>query len=81
MAENAAETRAIALFGMTLAQGLVATLEAKGILSQAQVDQLLAGVLASFENLPVQDEGAQHARQMIENIAAIVSQSRHNDAK
>jgi hypothetical protein len=70
MAYNADETRSAAIVGCSLAQAALSLLNAKGVISNAELDTIFEIVLAGLEtSFPHDDEGAQHARKLVETVA------------
>jgi hypothetical protein len=65
------ETRALAIVGNSLVQGLIATLNAHGILSANQTNALFATVLGSLDTLPKPDPGVDRARILLADMAAL----------
>jgi hypothetical protein len=62
-------TRAIALAGLAITQGIIGVLLKKGILNADQMNELFEIVLQSAEQFPRTDSGSDEARQLIDEIA------------
>ena len=62
------DTRAIAIVGESLAVAVLARLEARGLLTPADVDQVVEGTLESLEQDFPDGLDVRAARQMLETI-------------
>lgn len=67
-----AETKAFAMIGHALSYGLLARLTNKGLLTGGEVQDILDGVLTTFEEGP-DDEAHRVARVMLDGMAQIAS--------
>jgi hypothetical protein len=68
------ETKGMATVGMALGIGLLSRLEAKGLLTPHDVDEVLEGILSSLEDfLPPTDPGARSARALVDAMAGIAA--------
>jgi len=65
------ETRALAIAGSSLAQGLLAALTSHGILTAGQTNALFAAVLRSLDTLPQPDAGVDRARVLLAQMAEL----------
>ena len=72
-----AHYKALALIGFGIAQTLLATLRAKGVLSDQDAAGLLEGVLVGLENTQdPTDPAVQRARELVETIAHVTQAMR-----
>jgi hypothetical protein len=68
------ETKGLATVGMAMGLGILTRLEAKGLLTSREVDEVLEGILTGLEAfLPPTDPGARSARVLVDAIAGIVA--------
>jgi hypothetical protein len=68
------ETKGMATVGMAMGIGILTRLEAKGLLTPHDVDEVLESILSSLEDfLPPTDPGARSARALVDAIAGIVA--------
>jgi hypothetical protein len=59
---------------MAMGIGILSRLEAKGLLTSQEVDEVLEGILSGLEDfLPPTDPGARSARALVDAIAGIVA--------
>lgn len=72
--DPATEAKGIAMTGMCLAYGLISRLQAKGILSDADLELLFEGSLATLESQPP-DHATALARQTLEAMANVARRS------
>jgi hypothetical protein len=76
-----AETRGIAILGMALGQASLSLLNAKGIISDPEIDAMLETILSGAETLlPPDDPGAQVARRLAEELVHAVRKNRDKPA-
>ena len=69
--------KALALIGFGISQTLIATLRAKGVLSDQDAAALLEGVLVGLENTQdPTDPAVQRARELVETIAHVTQAMR-----
>lgn len=73
-----AETKAFAMIGQALSYGILARLTNKGLLTGSEVQEILDGVLTTFEGGP-DDEAHRAARVMLDGMAQIAS--RHSGSR
>jgi hypothetical protein len=72
-----AETRGIAILGMALGHASLTLLNAKGVISDPEIDAMFETILAGTETLlPADDPGVQIARKLAEELAQSVLRSR-----
>ena len=71
------ETRGLGLVGMAMSVGILSRLEAKGVLTKTDVDEVLEGILSSLEDFQgPNDPGIRSARVLVDAIAQIASMRR-----
>jgi hypothetical protein len=71
-AEVVNDTRGIALVGMCMSLGILTRLEAKGVISAHDREQVLEGILASLEDFEApSDASVRRARVLVDGIAQI----------
>ena len=71
--DKAAETRGLAIAGVSLAQAALSFMHGARLISNEQLDELLESVLSGIETtLPPDDPGVEYAQKFVENIGAIV---------
>jgi hypothetical protein len=71
------ETKGMATVGMAMGIGILTRLEAKGLLTPHDVDEILESILSSLEDfLPPTDPGARSARALVGIVALRRTQSR-----
>jgi len=77
-----AETRGLAILGMSLGHAALTMLNAKGIISNDEIDSMLETILVGAETLlPPDDPGAQMARKLAEGLAHTIRQNRGKPTK
>jgi hypothetical protein len=82
MTEKLPSGRAIGIVGMAIAQGTLATLRAKQIITNEEADSLLDGILVGIENiLPSSEPDVQEARVLLETMFRTGLKSPPADAK
>lgn len=82
MSATGDDTRAFAIAGMAMSLGLLSTLQSRRVLSDAQTDALMEGVLTSLENfLEPNDPGIKKARVLVDAMAQIIVANRSKPPK
>ncbi len=80
-AENS-ETKGLAILGMALGHAAISILNAKNVISDAELDHMLQTVLAGLEDLlDPNDPGVQRARKLAEVLMQTTLRHRDNQAR
>ncbi len=80
-AENS-ETKGLAILGMALGHAAISILNAKNVISDAELDHMLQTVLAGLEDLlDPNDPGVQRARKLAEGLMQTTLRHRDNQAR